>query len=201
VSVFLISKDSKLRFLVYQFGLCFVGMVAVVWSQPHYAAALTATVILIIVQALRHISHFKFRAQPVGLGLARVLVSFSLIMSFVYVGEAVANPFLGSFVAPAGVWGTQGNRFRANVLDRLRHLPGKHLVVVRYSSGTTPTGEWVYNEADIDDAKVVWAREIPRVSLSPLLKYFNGRRIWLVEAGTLPPTLSEYGQVGAPINP
>jgi len=191
-AILFLPEDSKLRFLVFQFALCFVGMVAVLWSQPHYAAPLTGTVVLIIVQALRHTRHLNYRGRPAGLGLVRVFVTFSLLMTLVYVAEAATNPNLNSFVAPAGVWGTEGNRFRANILYRLRGLPGKHLVIVRYSSGTTPTGEWVYNDARIDDAKVVWAREIPGVDLSPLLSYFRERQVWLVEAGTYPPSFSEY---------
>jgi hypothetical protein len=42
--------------------------------------------------------------------------------------------------------------------------------------------EWVYNRADIDSAKIVWAREISPQRDQALLNYFAGRSIWYVNA-------------------
>jgi hypothetical protein len=67
------------------------------------------------------------------------------------------------------------------------------LVIVRYSQEHHPINrEWVYNAADIDGAKVVWAREIPGISMEPLLTYFKDRRVWLVEPDVSPPQLRPY---------
>jgi hypothetical protein len=108
-------------------------------------------------------------------------------MTLVYIVEAARNPSLSSFVAPAGVWANPGNQARAKILKQLEALPGKHLVIVRYSTGNTEIGEWVYNHADIDSAKVVWAREIPGVEIEPLLKYFSSYHIWLLDHPNLTP--------------
>jgi hypothetical protein len=52
--------------------------------------------------------------------------------------------------------------------------------------------EWVYNEADIDGSKIVWAREMDAAENAKLMDYFKDRQIWLLEADEQPPKLSLY---------
>ena len=46
---------------------------------------------------------------------------------------------------------------RARIVSELKADGRRHLVIVRYGPKHQPNHEWVYNEADIDGAKVVWA--------------------------------------------
>jgi hypothetical protein len=52
--------------------------------------------------------------------------------------------------------------------------------------------EWVFNEADIDRAKIVWAREMDVEQNRRLLEYFKDRRVWLLKAETWSPALVPY---------
>jgi hypothetical protein len=71
---------------------------------------------------------------------------------------------------------------RAEIAANLREKPGLHLVVVRYSPNHVVDQEWVYNDADIDKSKVVWAREMDEAHNRVLLDYFINRKVWLLRA-------------------
>jgi hypothetical protein len=51
----------------------------------------------------------------------------------------------------------------------------------------------VFNNADIDGSKVIWARDMGAQNVE-LLQYFNQRRVWLLEPDYNPPRLSRYAQ-------
>jgi hypothetical protein len=69
---------------------------------------------------------------------------------------------------------------------------GGQLVLVRYAPTHSPNQEWIYNAADIDHSKVVWAREMDPQSDSQLLDYFKDREVWLLRADLTPQHLVHY---------
>ena len=81
---------------------------------------------------------------------------------------------------------------RADLAKIFESMPRKQLVVVRYSPSHVPSEEWVYNRADIDAAKVVWARDADNGNDADLLRYFADRTIWLLEPDENNPKLSPY---------
>ena len=61
------------------------------------------------------------------------------------------------------------------------------------------SGEWVYNAAGIDHAKVIWARDIPGIDIEPLLRYFQSRQVWLAEPDAADaPRLGPYADPAKP---
>jgi hypothetical protein len=81
---------------------------------------------------------------------------------------------------------------RARVEGYLTNLPGKQLAIVRYSSRHNPFNEWVYNSAEIESSKVVWAREMDAVNNQELIDYYKGRKVWLVEPDFSQAKVSTY---------
>jgi hypothetical protein len=84
--------------------------------------------------------------------------------------------------------------FRKPIEQQLDAMPGEHLVLVRYSKDHNSGEEYVYNRADIDHAKTVWAREIPGMDLGPLLGYFRNRDVWVYEPDGDDESVSPYSR-------
>jgi hypothetical protein len=172
-------RDRRIRLLVVQSGFCFLGSYLALGFLPHYAAPLTATVFALLAQAIRHLRHWRYRGRPVGIGLSRTVVLFVFVLA----------PFHhADFLDPS----SPDIEYRAVFVAKLNVLPGEHLVIVRYSKDHNSNNEWVYNAADIDHAKVVWAREIPGVSSAPLLDHFKDRTVWVVEPDECPIEIKPY---------
>jgi len=81
---------------------------------------------------------------------------------------------------------------REKIVERLEAAGGRHLVIVRYSSSHDPFREYVFNDADIDRAPIVWARDMGAEKNAELVRYFRGRRVWLLDGDQDPPQLSSY---------
>ena len=86
----------------------------------------------------------------------------------------------------------QSGETRAHIVQRLEGLPGGQLVLVRPASDHSSMGEWVYNAADIDHSKVIWARDMGAAENEELLRYYKGRTVWLVQPDTNPVSVTPY---------
>ncbi len=178
------------RFLLLTLGVTLIGLLAETFYAPHYFSPSTALILALGLLAMRRISRWRWQGRRSGLFLVRAI---PVICVCLFVLRAVHGPFAGDeFYANA--WYQRGpiTFGRAAILGELNQLPGKQLVVVRYKPDHPPFEEWVYNEPDIDAAKLVWARELTPGENEGLLKYFRDRRVWLLEADEKPPKLSPY---------
>src|SRR6478609_5848900 len=127
------------------------GFFATIWSLPHYAAPATSVILLLLVQAIRHLRRRRLAGRPIGLAL-------SCAAGFLLAGEIgrhTSNHRCDPFQ-----WTCQKGPSRAAIQKKLSHTPGKHLILVRYEKDHDVHSEWVYNGAEIDSAKVLWAREM-----------------------------------------
>jgi hypothetical protein len=178
LAVLLVLRNRRIFFFVAQTAICFCCFLLVAWFSPHYAAPLIATMTALILEGLRYIRGWKFRNRPFGMALSRAFVLSSIVLT------------------PFQPWGYQKVEVtnRARVAKQVAGEPGKQLLIVQYSPGHNSRAEWVYNRASIDDAKIVWAREIPGVSLSPLLNYFHGYHVWVIDPDSPSPVARPYNQ-------
>jgi hypothetical protein len=86
------------------------------------------------------------------------------------------------------------NLERASILSQLEQTPGNHLVIVRYRPDHDfILDEWVFNNADIDGSRVLWARDMGAQN-AELIEYFRGRKVWLMEPDYHPARLTPYAE-------
>ena len=176
-------RDRKMRLLGFTLVLCLAGVFAVIWSSPHYAAPITCIVYALLAQSVRHLRLMKWKARPVGIALSRALLVILALETGINVGRRACDPMW---------WTCTGDPSRGYVQDQLMQMPGKHLLMVRYSEDHNIHDEWVYNGADIDGSKVVWARELDPEQNAKLFAYFKDRDVWLVEPDTENTAIKPY---------
>jgi hypothetical protein len=179
-----VLRDRRLRWLVIAGAVSLAGTELIVFFMAHYAAPVTAVIVAVLVQGMRHLRVSRSEGRPTGLFLVRALVVICVLMVPFEVRTLAAPP-------PPGSWMALGPE-RAKLLAQLDALPERHLVLVRYKPDHDTMAEWVYNGADIDSSKVVWARDMGASGNEELIRYYKDRRVWLLEADKTPPGLSAY---------
>jgi hypothetical protein len=140
---------------------------------------------VVAVHSLRHLRLWRWHGKPVGLFLARGCLILSAL-SLPYTFWRVAHEYDVRYAR------------RNQIVTQLQHEGGKHLIIVRYAPKLSSSGEWVFNEADIDNARVIWAREMDPAENRKLLDYFKDRRVWLLQVGAEETRLIPYPTTGGP---
>lgn len=193
--------SKRTRFLLIAGATFLVALALETFCQPHYASPITGLILALVLLAMRRLQLWRWGRKRAGLFLARAI---PVICVLTFALRLAAQPLRvnlpRSYVA---AWYQQGrmNFRRADVLAGLERLPGRQLVIVRYTHNHDIFDEWVYNEADIDGAKVVWARDMGPARNAQLINYFQERQVFLLEADENPVRLLPYSAADLTNNP
>jgi hypothetical protein len=180
-----VLRDRRMRFALLAGAVFAAGLTVETWVSPHYLAPASALIFLVLVQCMRHLRQWQWHGQKIGRALVRVI---PMVLVAMLALRLIAAPAHALIEPPSPV----GNLRRSEVLRYLQTLPGRQLVIVRYASTHHLGTEWVYNAADIDAAKVVWARDMGEDRNRELLEYFADRKVWLLEPDQSPPSMVPY---------
>jgi hypothetical protein len=161
-------------------------------AYPHYISPLAVCALAFSVQAIRH---WRAASRRTGTGAAwsRAIVATCVLM--LPIRALVDSTHLPNTHPGDHIWSCCGypeGRWRARILDRLEREPGRDVVFVQYDRSKFLTTEWVYNGADIDAQKVIWARDMDPERNRELMNYYRGRRFWIVNADDAPGRLAPY---------
>jgi len=185
-------KSPKQRLLAITPLVLLAGLLVESWPpHSHYAAPALAVMIAIAIYGLRLLRIWRPRGVPVGLMASRAIILVMAIWMLFPVGEKVLNPYLLQI---------NGRKLLADAVDRARlesqlsQIPGKHLVIVHNHWSHTGSEDWIYNQPDIDHAKIVWARDMGPDENEGLLQYFADRKVWVVDQNDGLMRLEAYNQ-------
>lgn len=188
--------DRRVRFLVVGVVVLACGMLIQIFLITHYVAAFTASFYAIGLQAMRHLRVWRPERKPVGLALTRATFSVCLLMSVV---RLFATPFgMIPLEWPSWHWNftwygpVNFGAERASMQTQLENQPGKQLAIVYHGFRRNSADEWVYNSANIDSQKVIWARDLDPAHNLELINYYHDRQVWLINADRYPATMMPY---------
>ncbi|HEV2445107.1 MAG TPA: hypothetical protein VGS58_04265, partial [Candidatus Sulfopaludibacter sp.] len=164
--------------------------------QEHYVAACACLFVLASVAGLERLSRLTVGGRAAGRQAAAILLVLSAgYFGLWYAVHLFENSAVSQALQPYETWDIINHRNperRIFVRDALDRVPGRLLVFVRYSPRHRFQDEWVYNRADIDGARVVWARDLGADEDRTLVDYYRGRTMLLLEPDAVPPLLSPY---------
>ena len=171
-------RSRKLRPLFY-IGLFMLSLNTLqLMAYPQHVSPEAAIFYALLIGGMRQI---YVEARRIGILPERVMASLVLCVA--------CSAALTLFMEPLHI--SRGNFWehpywpyrdaRAEVLSKIEAMPGKHLVLVRYADYHSPHEEWVYNAANIDKSKVIWANSIRPEEDEKLIQYFHDRQAWIIE--------------------
>jgi hypothetical protein len=169
-----VVRRPKIRLPLAICATMLAGFAVQTWTLPHYFSPATGALFILLVQCTRQLWHWRLGTQAIGTALVRAIPVLACAMILLRVTAAAVH------VQIEPLW-PRGNLERARIVRLLQRLPGRQLVIVRYGPDHNVDREWVYNDATIDAAKVVWARDMGRNDNHELLQYFRDRNAWFIE--------------------
>jgi hypothetical protein len=187
-----VLRQKRMRLPIAICAAMFAGFTVQTWSLPHYFSPATGALYILLVQCTRYLWHCRrgvligsLFGPLFGPALVRAIPVLACAMIVLRVTAAAVHVQ----IEPA--W-PRGNLDRAAVAARLASYPDQQLVLVRYGSHHDVDWEWVWNRAEIDQSKTVWARDMGDNVNQELLNYFKDRRVWRMNGDVSPPHLEPY---------
>ena len=187
--------QTEVRVVLFSVLLVALDLTAQIWPpHAHYAGPACGAVILLVLLSLQHLrtSHPNH-----GAWASRAAV---MVMAF-----WLLSPIADKLLRPFGILPITAHQFdkdkdiqnsvhkpipwlplevqRERIEADLEARSGKHLVIVHHPYHDVPSMDWVYNRADIDHAKVIWARDMGYLNNQELLEYYPDRQVWYVDRG------------------
>jgi hypothetical protein len=166
-----------LWFLVSTTLFVVLGQSLVWWWFPHYSAPVVPLVLAAVALLLRSVAGSApvWRARRFAPAALVVLAALSAATDLKI--PASAKP---------------SRPTRIDVLAYLEKQPGSHLVFVTYDDEVSPHEEWVWNRAEMESSRVIFAHHLGDTKNPELVAAYPGRSVWLVSVSSSDAGLKPY---------
>ena len=176
--------DALFRKMAIVTGVFLLALGVETFHFPHYTAPAWAALALMIAVWAKHAWNLRtrnLRARVVLVLLVLLAPVFEFVVHKYLLRNEVHRTLSGASEiaspSPFDLWPDR----RAALIDRLSTLGQPQLVIVRYPSPDWHVGEeWVYNGADIDRQRVVFAHDLGTEQDRALLSYYPDRAALLL---------------------
>jgi hypothetical protein len=195
---------SEMRVVLLSMALVAVDLLAQIWPpHAHYAAPAAGAVFLALLYSVRH---FRNSQSKYAIWGSRALAIVLAVWMISPIAETLQDPYMlrpnlaGPKVSGLAVGPMPLQIQRARIQSQLEARRGKQLIIVHYRyHRDVPAQDWIYNDADIDHAHIVWARDMGYLKNQELLNYYPDRQAWYIDRGDAAALILPYDQVMAPI--
>jgi hypothetical protein len=172
-------RNRWMQFALLTCALLAFALVLTTFASPHYAAPIACLIFVLVVHGMRQLRLWCWRGRPLGRFVFGAVPAVCLaLLALSFFGMRDVDP-------------QAAHVQRARIAAQLESQGDSHLIVVR-DGRNLGYDSWVYNQADIDGSKVVWAREIDEEHNRRLVAYFKDRQIWLLNSDRNPASLVPY---------
>jgi hypothetical protein len=176
IAAVLLRRGRKVRMAMAIAGVAAAGLLLERFPNAHYFAPATGLVLLLV---LLGVQYLRVKAGAVA------LMAFAVLF---FGTAAVHASRLTGDEYPHRVFVAH----RLGAIHRLESEGGRHLVIVRYAPDHDPLDDWVFNHADIDGSRIVWARDMGDARNRELADYYKDRQVWLLEPDVPDPAPVPY---------
>jgi hypothetical protein len=155
-------------------------------ASPHYLAPAAAALIAILVECCRHLQAARIRILP-------LLTATMLLVLALRIGAQQAGlPYTQELNFQSWCCRVEGDQNKPRLTAELAKTPGNHLVFVKAKTDPANLYQWIYNAADLNSARNVWARDLGDAENAQLAASMAGRTVWMVDPNVTPATLAPY---------
>jgi hypothetical protein len=173
-----VFRHRSLRPVLLLSTLLLLAFTLTTWLNSNYISVAVPLYFIILTECLRQASRF-------------VLPRTSLLVGPLLVIALAVGTFAWALqdVQPFDLNDSSYGYVRAQLIKDLEARGGWHVIFVRYSPQHPRAEEWIYNDADIPNAKIIWAHDMGPDANQALMNRFPGRQAWDFEADVRPQTL------------